>query len=324
MVGADGGSQGVDNDYATRSMDGFGAFILGRNMFGPSVATGRTRHGGAGGATTRPITRRPSCSRTIRATPSRWRAARPFTSSRTIEAALERAKSAAGDKNVKIGGGVSTVRHYLQANLIDEVHFAISPVVLARRGDVRGPRSARARLLRHRTCHDRRGHPHRAREIEDEFGSCPNSSPSDSGDRAGYDRTPQTVKDAVTRRTLGHLRRCRDGDCRNAGAGAQSRCGRPRDTRRPVHEVRPACRWICGDRRRPRGRHREGLACSLRRRAWWSRSGRWSRGAAPQRRAEFIARKKSAATDGEDGLIGLPHASPQVGRLAQSLRDSYE
>jgi dihydrofolate reductase len=47
-----------------------------------------------------------------------------------IEAALEQARSAAGGKNVKIGGGVSTVRQYLQAGLIDELHFAVSPAVL--------------------------------------------------------------------------------------------------------------------------------------------------------------------------------------------------
>ncbi|HEX3573317.1 MAG TPA: dihydrofolate reductase family protein, partial [Rhodopila sp.] len=49
-----------------------------------------------------------------------------------IHAALERARSAAGARDVKIGGGVSTVRQYLQACLIDELHFALSPVLLGR------------------------------------------------------------------------------------------------------------------------------------------------------------------------------------------------
>ncbi len=49
-----------------------------------------------------------------------------------IEAALQRAREAAGDRNVKIGGGVSTVRQYLRAGLVDEMHLAISPVVLGR------------------------------------------------------------------------------------------------------------------------------------------------------------------------------------------------
>ena len=47
-----------------------------------------------------------------------------------IEAALEQARAAAGDLDVKIAGGVETVRQYLQAGLIDELHFALSPVVL--------------------------------------------------------------------------------------------------------------------------------------------------------------------------------------------------
>ncbi len=49
-----------------------------------------------------------------------------------IHAALERARAAAGARDVKIGGGVSTVRQYLQAGLIDELHFALSPVLLGR------------------------------------------------------------------------------------------------------------------------------------------------------------------------------------------------
>jgi dihydrofolate reductase len=49
-----------------------------------------------------------------------------------IHAALKRAREAAGARDVKIGGGVSTVRQYLQAGLIDELHFALSPVLLGR------------------------------------------------------------------------------------------------------------------------------------------------------------------------------------------------
>ena len=49
-----------------------------------------------------------------------------------IEAALEQAKRAAGARDVKIGGGVATVRQYLRAGLVDELHFAVSPVLLGR------------------------------------------------------------------------------------------------------------------------------------------------------------------------------------------------
>jgi hypothetical protein len=58
MFGKGGGSEGVDETFAHRSMDGFGAFILGRNMFGP--VRGETTAGRAGGETIRPITLRRS------------------------------------------------------------------------------------------------------------------------------------------------------------------------------------------------------------------------------------------------------------------------
>ena len=62
---------------------------------------------------------------------SSWRAGRLSTSSTGgIEEALRLAKEAAGDKDVKIGGGVSTVRQYLKAGLIDSLHLAVAPVVL--------------------------------------------------------------------------------------------------------------------------------------------------------------------------------------------------
>ncbi len=89
--------------------------------------------GKAGGVRTRHTTRRLTSSPIIRASRSSWKAARPFhfiTSG--IEEALDKAKAAAGDKDVKIGGGVATVRRYLQAGLIDELHFAVAPVVLGK------------------------------------------------------------------------------------------------------------------------------------------------------------------------------------------------
>jgi dihydrofolate reductase len=49
-----------------------------------------------------------------------------------VRAALERAKHAAGDKDVRVGGGVATVRAYLEQALVDEAHFALRPVLLGR------------------------------------------------------------------------------------------------------------------------------------------------------------------------------------------------
>ena len=131
MHGQSGGSQGVDNDFAQRSFDNVGAWILGRNMFGPVRGPWKddswkgwwgdnppyhvpvfvlTHHARAplameGGTTFHFITDGP-------------------------ESALKKAKEAAGGKDVRIGGGVSTIRQYLAANQIDEMHLAVSPVLL--------------------------------------------------------------------------------------------------------------------------------------------------------------------------------------------------
>ena len=133
MFGKEGGSEGLDEKYAHRSMDGFGAFILGRNMFGP--IRGEWPDGSWKGwwgdnppyhAPTFILTHYPR-------EPVLMEGGTTFHFvTDGIEAALERARAAAGDRDVKIGGGVSTVRQYLRAGLIDELHFALSPVVLGR------------------------------------------------------------------------------------------------------------------------------------------------------------------------------------------------
>ncbi|EJT05195.1 dihydrofolate reductase family protein [Rhizobium sp. CCGE 510] len=133
MQGKDDGSQGIDEDYAARGMANFGAFILGRNMFGPVRGDwpDETWKGWWGPnppyhAPTFILTHYPR-------EPLVMEGGTTFHFvTGGIEDALEKAKAAAGGKDVKIGGGVSTVRQYLQAGLIDELHFAISPVVLGK------------------------------------------------------------------------------------------------------------------------------------------------------------------------------------------------
>jgi dihydrofolate reductase len=133
MFGKSGGATGVDDDYGRRSMAGFGAFILGRNMFGPSRGPwpddGWRGWWGANPpyhAPTFVLTHHPRA-------PLEMEGGTTFTFvTDGIEAALEQAKRAAGDRDVKIGGGVETVRQYLRAGLIDELHFAFSPVFLGR------------------------------------------------------------------------------------------------------------------------------------------------------------------------------------------------
>jgi dihydrofolate reductase len=131
MLGKEGGSEGLDNDYATRAMAGFGAFILGRNMFGP-VRGDWPDEEWKGWWGDNPPYHTPTFILTHHPrSPIEMEGGTTFHFvTDGIESALERARGAAGDKNVKIGGGVSTVRQYLQAGLVDEVHFAIAPVVL--------------------------------------------------------------------------------------------------------------------------------------------------------------------------------------------------
>jgi len=131
MFGQEGGSEGVDNDYAHRSMDGFGAFILGRNMFGP-IRGEWPDESWKGWWGDNPPYHAPTYILTHhKRDPIVMEGGTTFYFvTDGIEAALEQAKAAAGGLDVKIGGGVSTVRQYLQAGLIDQLHFVFSPVML--------------------------------------------------------------------------------------------------------------------------------------------------------------------------------------------------
>ena len=131
MHGKEGGSTGTDDVFARRSMENFGAFILGRNMFGPVRGPwqGDSWKGWWGDD---PPYHAPTFVLTHhRREPIVMQGGTTFYFvTEGIEEALRLAKAAAGKKDVKIGGGVSTVRQYLQAGLIDSIHFAIAPVAL--------------------------------------------------------------------------------------------------------------------------------------------------------------------------------------------------
>jgi dihydrofolate reductase len=134
MLGKEGvGSVGVDNDYAARGMSNFGAFILGRNMFGP-VRGHWPDDSWKGWWGDNPPYHAPTFILTHHARdPIVMEGGTTFHFvTEGIEAALEQARAAAGQQDVKIGGGVSTVRQYLKAGLVDELHFAIAPVMLGR------------------------------------------------------------------------------------------------------------------------------------------------------------------------------------------------
>jgi len=133
MFGKEEGSTDVDDDYAARGMANFGAFILGRNMFGP-IRGEWSDDSWKGWWGNNPPYHTPTYILTHYPRPSiEMEGGTTFHFvTGGIEAALAQAKAAAGGRDVKIGGGVSTVRQYLNAGLIDEFHFAISPVVLGK------------------------------------------------------------------------------------------------------------------------------------------------------------------------------------------------
>ena len=130
MVGQEGGT---DDRFARASAEGFGAFILGRNMFGPAGEDwgGPDWKGWWGDD---PPYHAPTFILTHHArAPIAMEGGTTFHFvTEGIGAALAQAKAAAGDLDVKIGGGVSTVRQYLLAGAVDEVHLALSPVLLGR------------------------------------------------------------------------------------------------------------------------------------------------------------------------------------------------
>lgn len=131
MHGQDGGETGVDNDMAAQGFAGIGAWILGRNMFGP-VRGPWPDESWRGWWGEEPPYHVPVFVLTHHARPSLKMAGGTEFHFVTggIQEALDRAKSAAGGGDVRLGGGAATIREYLRAGLIDELHLAMRPVVL--------------------------------------------------------------------------------------------------------------------------------------------------------------------------------------------------
>ncbi len=131
-----GGSTGVDDDIAAKALEGIGAWILGRNMFGPD--RGPWDMGWKGWWGPNPPYHTPVFVLAHRPRPDLEMEGGTVFHFVTggMREALDKARAAAGDKDVRIGGGANTVRQYLEAGLIDEIHFAIAPVLL---GDGESP-----------------------------------------------------------------------------------------------------------------------------------------------------------------------------------------
>ena len=133
MTGKAGGSSGTDDQYAAAMLEGAGAFILGRNMFGP-IRGPWPDEAWKGWWGDNPPYHGPVFVLThYPRSPIEMEGGTTFYFvTEGVEAALERAAAAAGELDVNIMGGVSTVRQYLVAGVIDELHLAISPVLLGR------------------------------------------------------------------------------------------------------------------------------------------------------------------------------------------------
>jgi dihydrofolate reductase len=131
MIGEDGGETGVDNDIVARGFENIGAWILGRNMFGPIRGDWPDEQWRGWWGDEPPyhtdvfvLTHHPR-------KPIEMAGGTTFHFvTDGVHAALERAREAAKDRDVRVGGGVATFRQYLLQGLIDEMHLAISPVLL--------------------------------------------------------------------------------------------------------------------------------------------------------------------------------------------------
>jgi dihydrofolate reductase len=130
---AEKGSTGLDDDFARRGTENLGAWILGRNMFGPVRGEwpDETWRGWWG--------KNPPYHVPVFVLTHHARASLEMEGGTTfhfviggIEEALRRAREAAGDRDIRLGGGVQTIRQYLKARLIDEMHLAIAPVILGK------------------------------------------------------------------------------------------------------------------------------------------------------------------------------------------------
>lgn len=129
--GVDGGSTGIDDEFAARGFKDVGAWILGRNMFGP-IRGSWPDMDWKGWWGDDPPYHVPVFILTHHARPSIQMDGGTTFHFVTggIHEALDRAKDAAGGLDVRIGGGANTIQQYFRAGLIDELHIAISPVLL--------------------------------------------------------------------------------------------------------------------------------------------------------------------------------------------------
>jgi dihydrofolate reductase len=131
MIGKPGGTTGVDNTFASRGFDGIGANIMGRNMFGPIRGPWQDEEWkGWWGAN--PPYHSPVFVLTHHARkPIEMEGGTTFHFvTDGLESALNQARKAAAGKDIRLNGGLSTIRQYLSKGLVDRAHFAVSAKLL--------------------------------------------------------------------------------------------------------------------------------------------------------------------------------------------------
>ncbi len=131
MFGGEGGATGLDDDFAARGFSNIGAWIIGRNMFGP-IRGEWPDDNWKGWWGDNPPYHVP-----VFVLSHHARASIPMAGGTTfhfvtdgIQAALARAQEAANGQDIRLGGGVATIRQYLRARLVDEMHLAVAPTLL--------------------------------------------------------------------------------------------------------------------------------------------------------------------------------------------------
>jgi dihydrofolate reductase len=131
MQGKDDGDTGPDNDFAARQSENTGAYIMGRNMFGPVRGDWPDENWKGWWGDNPPYHTDVFVLTHHARDPVKMDGGTTFYFvTGGIQDAYERARAAAKGKDILVSGGVSAIRQYLQAGLIDEAHFAVSPVLL--------------------------------------------------------------------------------------------------------------------------------------------------------------------------------------------------
>ena len=131
MQGKEGGEIGVNEDFAAQSMAGLGAWILGRNMFGPIRGPWPDESWRGWWGKNPPYHAPVFVLTQHKRPPLEMEGGTVFHFfTEGILAALESARAAAGGQDIRLLGGVATIRQYLQARLVEEMHLAVSPILL--------------------------------------------------------------------------------------------------------------------------------------------------------------------------------------------------